>query len=231
MSEIAENLRLIRQRISNSCHKIGRCNEDVQLIAVSKFFSADAVRKAYESGQLVFGENKQQEAEAKILLLPSLLEWHFIGQLQRNKVRKILSQFSVIHSVDSLRLAKYVNEIARELGLFPKVFLQINLVNELTKGGFSREEIFGDFNQLISLDRLEIIGLMTIPPSAIPEGGRLFFASLRELRDDIAERFNNFLPMLSMGMSNDFEIAIEEGATHVRVGSAIFGRRIRAEIN
>lgn len=226
MASIADNLAAVQQNVRTACDKAGRSAADVTLIAVSKTFPADDLRTAYEAGQCDFGENRLQEGEAKIPLLPESLRWHFIGQLQRNKVRKVLPLFSLIHSVDSLRLAQYTNEVARELGMFPKVLLQVNLAGELSKGGFSAEEIRQAWNDLLALDRLEIQGLMTVPPIAIePEAARPWFAGLRELKATLEKDAGITLPILSMGMSGDYTVAIEEGATHVRVGSAIFGGR------
>jgi len=226
MSEIAENLAGIRERMNSACSRAGRDPLDVELIAVSKTFPADAVRDCMEAGQSVFGESKLQEAESKMDLLPGRLSWHFIGRLQRNKIRKILPRFDVIHAVDSLRLAGHVDDVAKDLGVFPKVFLQVNIGGELSKGGFEPEMLRGDLEQLLALDRPEIIGLMCIPPiGPNAEAARPWFVRLRELRDEMQERAGVSLPFLSMGMSGDFEVAIEEGATHVRVGSAIFGKR------
>jgi hypothetical protein len=226
MSDIAANLTEIKDRIAVACHRAGRDPALVELIAVSKTFPADAVREAAEAGQHVFGESKLQEAEAKIDLLPGSLHWHFIGRVQRNKVRKILPHFEVIHAVDSLRLAHYADEIARELGLFPRVFLQVNVDGEETKGGFEPDEIRAEIRELLALERLEVMGLMCIPPPGPDaEASRPWFAALRDLRDALERDTGVSLPALSMGMSGDFEVAIEEGATHVRVGSSIFGKR------
>lgn len=226
MSEIATNLSEIRDRIGSACRRAGRSGGSVELIAVSKTFPPEVIREAFESGQLVFGESKLQEAGAKIALLPASIRWHFIGRVQRNKVRKILQSFDVIHAIDSLRIASYANEIARELGLFPKVFLQVNVGDEVSKNGFQQEVLRSEMDGLLKLDRLEIVGLMCIPPEdANMESSRHWFAMLRELRDSLEGEFGAKLPGLSMGMSGDFEIAVEEGATHVRVGSLIFGKR------
>jgi pyridoxal phosphate enzyme (YggS family) len=226
MSEIAENLAEIRSRIQDSCRRAGRDSGSVELIAVSKTFPADAVRDAVSAGQLVFGESRLQEAEPKIDLLPGSLHWHFIGGVQRNKVRRILQRFEVIHAVDSLRLASYTNEIAKELGLFPRVFLQVNVGGEASKGGFEPDVLNAEMAELLEQDRLEILGLMSIPPAGPDaESARPWFAALRELRDQLEKDHGTPLPGLSMGMSGDFEVAIEEGATHVRVGSSIFGKR------
>lgn len=226
MSEIAENLALVRAAIAGACHRAGREIDSVNLIAVSKTFSSDAIRDAIRCGQVHFGESRLQEAEPKIEELPASLQWHFIGRLQRNKVRKLLPLFGVIHSVDSIKLAAYTNEIAREIGLYPEVFLQVNIGGELSKGGVEPAEIEEAIESVLKLDRLGIVGLMCIPPPVSdPELGRGWFVALREMRDAMELKFGVKLPSLSMGMSHDFEIAVEEGATHVRVGSAIFGKR------
>lgn len=226
MSEISENLGEIRLRIAAACARSNRDASSVELIAVSKTFPADAVREAAAAGQRIFGESRLQEAESKIESLPGSLHWHFIGRVQRNKVRKILPLFEVVHAVDSLRLALYADEIAKELGLFPKVFLQVNVGGESSKGGFEPDDLRAQIDSLLSLERLEIIGLMCIPPAGPDaESARPWFAALRKLRDQIEGESGVPLPFLSMGMSGDFEVAIEEGATHVRVGSSIFGKR------
>jgi pyridoxal phosphate enzyme (YggS family) len=226
MSEIDENLGEIRARIASACGLAGREPSTVELIAVSKTFPADAVRDACKAGQQIFGESRLQEAVPKIEVLPESLHWHFIGRVQRNKVRRILSLFEVVHAVDSARLARYADEVARELGLFPKVFLQVNVGGEASKGGFDPDVLRAEIDSLLSLERLEVIGLMCIPPAGPDaESARPWFEALRELRDRLAGESGLALPFLSMGMSGDFEVAIEEGATHVRVGSAIFGKR------
>ena len=226
MSEIAENLEEIWTRIAAACIRAGRNPEDVELIAVSKTFPAEAVRDAIEAGQRVFGESRLQEAEPKIDLLPGHLNWHFIGGVQRNKVRKILTRFEVVHAIDSLRLAIYTDAIAAELGMFPKVFIQVNVGGEASKGGFEPKEIRAEIEALLALERLEILGLMTIPPPGPDaEASRPWFVALRALRDELEQSTGVVLPCLSMGMSGDFAVAIEEGATHVRVGTSIFGKR------
>ncbi len=226
MPGIAENLDEIRARIAAACSRAGRGLVDVELIAVSKTFPADAVREAAEAGQRVFGESRLQEAEPKMDLLPGYLSWHFIGGIQRNKVRKILPRFGVVHAIDSVRLAAYTDGIAAELGLFPKVFIQVNVGGEASKGGLEPEEVRAEIDALLALERLEILGLMTIPPPGPDaESSRPWFVALRELRDELESSTGVRLPCLSMGMSGDFEVAIEEGATHVRVGTSIFGKR------
>ncbi len=225
-SEIVENLKEVKLRITSACERSGRVISSVQLIAVSKTFPVELVQEIWQAGQGVFGESKLQEAEPKIAVLPSSLCWHFIGRVQRNKVRKLLENFHVIHAIDSLRLASYANEISEELGLFPKVFLQVNIGREESKGGFEIDTLRAGMETLLKLKQLEIIGLMCIPPAGPDtESARPWFSSLRQIRDALEVEFRVNLPSLSMGMSGDYEIAIEEGATHVRVGSAIFGKR------
>lgn len=226
MADAVARLAAVRARIRAACAVAGRAEDSVELIAVSKTFPAEAVRELCAAGQWVFGESRQQEAAPKIAALPGAIHWHFIGRVQRNKVRKLLPSFEVIHAVDSLRLAAHLNEVAAELGLFPKVFLQVNVAAEVSKGGFEPALLDAELPALLALQRLEIQGLMTIPPEGPdPESSRPWFARLRTLRDGLARNHEVSLPGLSMGMSGDFEVAIAEGATHVRVGSAIFGTR------
>ena len=226
MSEIGDNLLAVAGQVAAACMRVGRDVKSVELIAVSKTFPAASVREAFEAGQLVYGESKIQEAEPKIQALPGSLHWHFIGRVQRNKVRKLLQSFEVIHAIDSFKLASFADEISRELGLYPKVFLQVNIGMEVSKGGFDPESLRAEMEAILALERLEIIGLMCIPPvGADAESARPWFVSLRKLRDALENEFGVKLPALSMGMSGDFAVAIEEGATHVRVGSAIFGKR------
>ena len=226
MPDTARNLALVRDRIATACLRSGRDPKSVELIAVSKTFPADAVREVLESGQVLFGESRLQEAEPKIESLPGNLHWQFIGRVQRNKVRRILPLFDMIHGVDSLRLASHMNEVAKDLGLFPKLLLQVNVGGEKTKGGFEPDVLRMEMEKLLELERLEILGLMCVPPAARDsEASRPWFSALRELRDELEKRFDVALPFLSMGMSGDYEIAVEEGATHVRVGSSIFGNR------
>jgi len=226
MPLVAENLEFVESRIADACRRAGRSRESVELIAVSKTFPVEAIREVSEHGQRLFGESRLQEAEPKISVLPSSLRWHFIGGVQRNKVRRILPLFEAVHAIDSLKLATYANQVAMELGLFPKVFLQVNVGGEASKGGFEPGQLHEDLDQLMALERLEIQGLMTIPPAGPDaESARPWFIVLRELRDKLEAEAGVCLPHLSMGMSSDYEVAIEEGATLVRVGSAIFGHR------
>lgn len=226
MSLVLENLQLIGQQVADACSRAGRLPDSVSLIAVSKTFPVESLREAVEAGHLRFGESRLQEAEAKIDALPASLHWHFIGRVQRNKVRKILQRFEVIHAIDSLRLATYTDEVAKELGICPKVFLQVDIGNEASKGGFEGELLRREMENLLELRNLDILGLMCIPPVVEkPEAGRHWFEKLRTMRDSLEVEFDVKLSDLSMGMSGDFEIAIEEGATYVRVGSSIFGNR------
>ncbi|MGJ8634325.1 MAG: YggS family pyridoxal phosphate-dependent enzyme [Luteolibacter sp.] len=223
MSSVEKQLAEIRRRVSVACERAGRDEAAVTLVAVSKTFPAEAIREAAEAGQIQFGESRFQDAEPKIAELSEGLEWHFIGGVQRNKVRKILSLFGCVHAIDSLKLAKYTDGVAVDLGLKPEIFLQVNLAGEDSKGGFSVDEIREAMGELKALMNVKILGLMMIPPA--DDGARGWFRGLREFRDVLEKDFSVELPFLSMGMSGDFEIAIEEGATHVRVGSAIFGKR------
>jgi len=195
-------------------------------VAVSKTHSAESVHAAFDAGQVLFGESRIQEARAKIPLLPSSLRWHFIGHLQKNKIRHALPLFELLHSIDSLALAQDVDRIAAEDGFRPRVLLEVNVAGEGSKFGFQPDALRAELESLLQLDRLTIEGLMTIPPLASEvESSRKYFVALRELRDELEKEFRVQLPQLSMGMSDDFAIAIEEGATFVRVGTAIFGKR------
>ncbi len=225
MSGIAAQLAEVKNRVAESCHNAGREVSGVKLVAVSKTFPAGDIRKAIEAGQTCFGESRFQEAEPKIAMLPEGLEWHFIGSVQRNKVRKILPLFGCIHAIDSLKLATYTSQVAGELGLSPEVFLQVNLAGEESKGGFSAKDLRAAMVRLMALPEIRIKGLMTIPPDSGNGEARKWFCGLRELRDALEADFSTSLPFLSMGMSGDYEAAILEGATHVRVGSSIFGTR------
>jgi pyridoxal phosphate enzyme (YggS family) len=225
-TNIAQNLEQVRSQIATAAQKSGRAPDEIQLVAVSKTHEAEKVRAAFDAGQEIFGESKVQEARAKIPLLPSAVRWHFIGRLQKNKVRHALSLFELFHGVDSLALAENVNRIAEEEGLRPRVLLEVNVAGEGSKIGFEPDQLRAEYEQLNSLGRITVEGLMCIPPLAEEaEASRKYFIMLRELRDHLEREFTMKLPQLSMGMSHDFAIAIEEGATLVRVGTAIFGPR------
>jgi pyridoxal phosphate enzyme (YggS family) len=228
MNSIAENLERVREQIAHAAAKAGRSVEDVDLVAISKTHEGEKVREAIEAGQTLFGENKVQEARVKIPELPSSTRWHFVGHLQKNKIRHALPLFELIHSVDSLALAQDVNRIAEEEGLHPRVLLEVNVAGEGSKFGFQPDKLRAEMESLLALPRLSILGLMCIPPIADEaEASRKYFVVLRELRDRVQTEFHVDLAQLSMGMTQDFAIAVEEGATLVRVGTAIFGERSR----
>ena len=228
MEAIGENLARVREQIAAAAARSGRSPDDIELVAVSKTHPAEKVQAAVEAGQLLFGESRVQEARVKIPLLPSRLRWHFIGHLQKNKIRHALPLFELFHGIDSLALAEDMQRIADEEGMRPRILLEVNVAGEASKHGFSPAALRRDLEPALSLGRLSIEGLMTIPPLAPEaEASRRYFVALRELRDQLETEFNLRLPQLSMGMSGDFPIAIEEGATLVRVGTAIFGERSR----
>jgi len=226
MDKIAAHLSEIRHKISASARRAGRDPSSVRLVAVSKTHPAGAVVDAAATGQTVFGESRVQEARDKIPACPTGLEWHFIGHLQKNKVRQALPLFSFFHSIDSTALAEAVNRIAGETGQKVEGLLEVNVSGEGTKHGFTPDQLRAEFPALGKLPHLRIRGLMTMAPySDNPEDARPFFRALRELRDELQSAHGHSLPELSMGMSGDFEPAVEEGATLVRVGSSIFGAR------
>jgi pyridoxal phosphate enzyme (YggS family) len=228
MAGIAENLERVREQIADAAAKVGRALNQIELVAITKTHDATKVREAYEAGQSMFGESRVQEARIKIPELPSAIRWHFVGHLQKNKIRHALPLFEMIHSVDSLGLAEDVNRIAEEDGLHPRVLLEVNVAGEGRKFGFAPEKLREQMEALLALSRLSILGLMTIPPVADEaEASRKYFVDLRKLRDRLQTEFHVDLAQLSMGMTNDFPIAVEEGATLVRVGTAIFGERSR----
>ncbi len=226
--DIAENLARVREQIAQAAAKARRAVDEIELVAITKTHPAEKVREAVEAGQTLFGESRVQEARAKIPELPSNLRWHFVGHLQKNKIRHALPLFELIHSVDSLALAEDINRIAEEEGLHPRVLLEVNVAGEGSKFGFSPEKLRDQMEGLLALPRLSILGLMTIPPLAEEaEASRKYFVQLRELRDRLQTEFRVDLAQLSMGMTQDFPVAIEEGATLVRVGTAIFGERLK----
>ena len=226
MVSIAENLERVREQITQSAAKTGRAVNEIELVAITKTHPAEKVREAVEAGHTVFGESRIQEARAKIPELPSNLHWHFVGHLQKNKIRHALPLFELFHGVDSLKLAQEMNRIAAEDGQRPRLLLEVNVAGEGSKFGFKAETLRAEMGSLLALPRLSIEGLMCIPPLAEEaEGSRKFFAQLRELRDSLEKEFAVKLPQLSMGMTQDYWIAVEEGATLVRVGTAIFGER------
>jgi pyridoxal phosphate enzyme (YggS family) len=235
---VRENIARVRERISSAARRAGRDPSGITLMAVSKTFPPDLVLEAYEAGLRSFGENKVQEFSSKAGLLSGLpgAEWHLIGHLQTNKTARAAELFAAIDSVDSLRLAEKLNFAARQLGKSLEVLIEINVGGEAAKSGVApgSHELEKLLQGAPQLEQLEIRGLMTVPPmTADPQKARPYFRKLRELRDHIASRGLPKVGMnlLSMGMSHDFEVAIEEGSTCVRVGTAIFGERVQTIAN
>jgi hypothetical protein len=223
----AENLNLIQQRIAAACARSGRDVNDVMLLAVSKTHPPETIRAAVECGQLHFGENKIQEAKAKIPLCPGKARWQFIGHLQSNKVRDAVELFEMIQGVDSLNIAREISKRAAQAGKTMPILLEINVAGEGSKFGYQPEPLLAELNELNALPKIEIHGLMAIPPyTPVPEKARPYFQKLRELKRQCEQILGAPLPHLSMGMSGDFEVAIEEGATLVRIGTALFGERL-----
>jgi len=223
---LADNLKALQDRIANACARAGRDPASVSLVAVSKGHPPETVCAAADLGITVFGENRVQEAKAKIPLCPGRLKWHMIGHLQTNKVRDALALFDMIHSVDSLHLATEINTAAERSSRFVPVLLEVNVAGESTKYGYNPDALLADLPMLNALPRLEIRGLMTMAPwTPDPERVRPVFKRLRELKAKCEEILGAPMEHLSMGMSGDFEVAIEEGATMVRIGTALFGER------
>lgn len=225
---IADNLKAIRARISEAALRAGRDPDTVRLVAVSKTKPAAAIEEARNCGQVIFGENYVQELVAKTAELPEGISWHFIGNLQSNKVRQIVGLVDLIHSVDRISLAREIDRQWGELGRRCDVLIQVNISQEATKGGTRCDELLDLVAEVARLPHLRVKGLMTMPPFFDnPEAARPYFRSLRELAQQVeaAEIPGVEMCELSMGMSGDFEAAIAEGATLVRVGSALFGER------
>jgi pyridoxal phosphate enzyme (YggS family) len=223
--DLAENFSAIQERIHGACARAQRDVNSVMLLAVSKGMPPELVSAAVDLGQIFFGENKVQEAKAKIPQCPSRARWHMIGHLQSNKCRDAVQFFEMIHGVDSLALAEELNKWADKLGKTMPVLLEVNS-GEGTKFGFKADSVLEQLEALNALPRLEIHGLMTIAPwTPEPEQVRPAFRALRELKLRCDQKLGAPLPNLSMGMSGDFEVAIEEGATIVRIGTALFGPR------
>ena len=229
---IANNIAGIRERMAAAAARVKRNPQSITLMAVTKTVEPERIREAYAAGLRVFGENRVQEFEGKTEALSDLKdsEWHLIGHLQSNKAKKAVESFHWVDSVDSLRLAGKLNEAAKQLGRTLPVLIEIKVSEEKSKAGIEMDspELEDLLLGAAKLDHLNVRGLMTVPPyTEDPEGARLYFRTLRDLRDKISLRKvpNISMDVLSMGMSHDFEVAIEEGSTCVRVGSAIFGAR------
>lgn len=225
---LKENLADVEKRIGEACIRAGRAREEVRLIAVSKTKPVEMLSEVFDEGIRDFGENKPQEIKEKYPALPREIRWHMIGHLQRNKIKYIIDKVCMIHSVDSLRLAEAIDEEASKHGLIMPVLVEVNVAKEESKYGIMPEETETFIRQLSTLSHIRVEGLMTIAPfTENPEENRIYFRSLRKLYVDIKEKNIDNVDMcnLSMGMTGDFEVAIEEGATMVRVGTGIFGER------
>lgn len=223
---VAENYRIVRERIAAACSRAGRDPGEVTLIAVTKYAQIEWVRELVALGAAELGESRpQQLAERAKQISGGNLHWHLIGHLQRNKVKLVLPVATVIHSVDSVRLAGEIDRTAEKLNIRPRVLIELNLTGEEAKHGVRRDELLAVWEQLLAFPRLRIEGLMTMAAySDNPEDARPTFAALRELREELRRHSPSqvMLPHLSMGMTGDFEVAIEEGATMVRIGSALW---------
>ena len=227
--DLAANLDSVQRRIRAACERVDREPNSITLLAVTKTQPPEVVSAAAKLGLVLFGENKVQEAKAKIPLCPGNLRWHFIGHLQSNKCRDAVELFKMIQSVDSLPLAREINKRAEQAARTMPVLMEVNVAGEASKFGYRPEQLLAELKELNALPRIEIHGLMTVPPwSAEAEKARPYFRQLRELKARAEAVLGAPLPHLSMGMSGDFEIAIEEGATMVRIGTDLFGPRTKA---
>jgi pyridoxal phosphate enzyme (YggS family) len=231
VDDVAVNLARVRERIARAAERAGRSADEITLVAVSKTFSVGAIRAAYQAGVRHFGENRVQEMDAKRPKLADLdATWHFIGHLQSNKVRLATQLFDRLDSIDSLPLAQKLDSATPDQGKRPRALIEVHLGGEKTKGGVAEAGLAALAEGLAALANLELRGLMTVPPySDDPERMRPYFRQLRALRDTLSQRLSHQFPVLSMGMSHDFEVAIEEGATEIRVGTALFGARSKVD--
>lgn len=227
MRDLNEILAEVQNKIAQACARANRNPAEVEIVAVTKTHGAEVVDEAYAAGLTIVGENKVQEAAWKKTAAKAGPSWHLIGHLQSNKVRHALELFDVIHSVDSLKLAEHINRVADAMGVNPRILLEVNVSGEKSKSGMRPEEVEGVI-AAISADcpRITVEGLMTMAPfSENKEDARPYFRKLRELRDTLEDKLSIGLPRLSMGMSGDYEVAVEEGATWVRLGTVLFGER------
>ena len=225
---IAENIGDVERRIVQACERSGRNPEEITLVAVSKTKPVEKLEEAYAAGKRVFGENKVQELVDKYEVMPKDIKWQMIGHLQRNKVKYIIDKVDLIHSVDSIRLVETIDREAAKKGIIANILLEVNMAKEESKFGLMPEEVMDFIDEVVRYQNVRVQGLMTIAPFVDdPESNRKHFANLHKLLVDIRKKKVNNVTMnvLSMGMTNDFEVAIEEGATMVRVGTAIFGER------
>ena len=225
---LKDNFETVEKNIAAACARAGRDRSEVTLIAVSKTKPVDMLREVYEAGARDFGENKVQEICEKYDKLPSDIKWHMIGHLQRNKVKQVIDKATLIHSVDSYRLAQEISVQAQKKGLTMPILIEVNIAGEESKFGISADDTIQLVEEIASLPNLKIQGLMTIAPYVVDaEENRLYFRQIRQLAVDIKNKNidNVSMNILSMGMTGDYEVAIEEGATMVRVGTGIFGAR------
>ena len=225
---LRENLEAVEANIQAACERAGRDRSEVTLIAVSKTKPVETLQEAYDLGVRIFGENKAQELAGKYEVLPDDIHWHMIGHMQRNKVKYIVDKVDLIHSVDSVRLAETIEKEAEKRNVTVNILIEVNVAKEESKYGLMPEEVIDFVDKLADFPHLRVKGLMTIAPFVDdPEENRPIFAHLRKLSVDIAKKNidNITMSILSMGMTNDYQVAIEEGATMVRVGTGIFGAR------
>ena len=225
---LKDNLLEVQERIRKACERSGRCPEDVMLIAVSKTKPVEMIREIMAEQVVDFGENKPQELKSKYEVLPKNLHWHMIGHLQRNKIKYIIDKACLIHSVDSLRLAEAIDEEAKKHGIVMPMLVEVNMAKEESKYGIMPEDAMEFIQEIAHLTYIKVQGLMTIAPfTENPEDNRVHFRNLKKLLVDIREKNidNVVMRHLSMGMTGDYEVAVEEGATMVRVGTGIFGER------
>lgn len=225
---VVKNLKKVEEKIQQACERSGRSRSEVTLIAVSKTKPIEMMQEAMETGVNIFGENKVQEIVKKEVELPKDVEWHLIGHLQRNKVRQIAGKVKRIHSVDSLRLAEQIQKEYEKIGEIADILLEVNVAREESKYGLMPEETEAVIREIANFPNIKVHGLMTIAPFVEdPEKNRIHFQNLRKLLVDInAKNIDNIsMDELSMGMTGDYEVAIEEGATYIRVGTGIFGSR------
>jgi len=225
---VHENLVQVHERIRKACENAGRSPDEVTLIAVGKTKPAELLMEAYDAGERAFGENKVQEILDKECRMPSDVRWHMIGHLQRNKVRQVIDKVELIHSVDSVRLSETIEAEAAKKDLMVPILIEVNIGGEESKYGVSPDEVLSMIREISKMPHIRIRGLMTIAPfTEVPEENRGLFSEMRKLRDRIRESGipNVEMDILSMGMTNDYETAIEEGSTMVRIGTGIFGSR------
>ena len=225
---LKDNFETVEKNVANACARAGRDRSEVTLIAVSKTKPVEMLREVYDAGARDFGENKVQEICEKYDKLPSDIKWHMIGHLQRNKVKQVIDKVTLIHSVDSYRLAQEISVQAQKKGLSIPILIEVNIAGEESKFGISADDTIQLVEEIAALPNLKIQGLMTIAPYVVdPEENRLYFRQIKQLSVDIKNKNidNVSMNILSMGMTGDYEVAIEEGATMVRVGTGIFGAR------